>query len=55
MEAWAYLLKKPKLCVQNLTRERKQPPVVVLQHAIFYKIIILRLWLRIIRRSDLGI
>ena len=48
-------LKKRKLCIQNLTKERKQPPVVILQQAIFYNIFILWLWLRIIRRSDQGV
>ena len=46
-------LEKRKLCV--LTKERKQPPVVILQQAIFYNIFILCLWLRIIRRSDQGV
>ena len=27
--------KKRKLCMQNLTKERKQPPVVILQQLIF--------------------
>ena len=46
-------LEKRKLCV--LTKERKQPPVVILQQAIFYNIFIQWLWLRIIRRSDQGV
>ena len=29
------ILKERKLCMQNLTKERKQPPVVILQQAIF--------------------
>ena len=36
-------------------KERKQPPVVILQQAFFYNISILCLWLRIIRRSDQGV
>ena len=43
---------KRKLCMQNLTKEWKKPPVVILQQANFYNIFILCLWLRIIRRSD---
>ena len=52
-----YFLKKNKrkFCMQNLTKERKQPPVVILQQAIFYNIFISWLWLRIIRRSDQGV
>ena len=49
---WVYFLKKRKLYNQNLTKERKQPPVVILQNSIFYNIFIRCLWLRIIRRSD---
>ena len=41
--------------MQNLTKERKQPPVVILQKSIFYNIFIRCLWLRIIRRSDYGV
>ena len=41
--------------MQNLTKEWKQPPVVILQQANFYNIFILCLWLRIIRRSDQGV
>ena len=44
--------KNPKLCMQNLTKERKQPPVVIPQQVIFRNILILSLWLRIIRRSN---
>ena len=48
--------KKPEACKQNLTKERKQPPVVNPQHAIFYNVsILLCLWLRIIRSSDQGV
>ena len=47
--------KKKKLCMQNLTKEWKQPPVAILQQASFYNIFILCLWLRIIRRSGQGI
>ena len=32
--------------MQNLTKERKQPPVVILQQATSYNIFILCLWLR---------
>ena len=55
---WGYgvtFSKKRKLCMHNLTKERKQPPVVILHQAIFYKIFILRLWLRTIRMSNLGV
>ena len=45
-------MQKWKLCMQNLTKERKQPPVVFLSQAIFYNIFILCLWVRIIRTSD---
>ena len=41
--------------MQILTKERKQPPVVILQKSIFYNIFILCLWLRIIRRFDQGV
>ena len=40
--------------MQNLTKEWKQLPAVILQQANFYNIFILCLWLRIIRRSDQG-
>ena len=33
--------KKKKLCMQNLTKEWKQPPVAILQQASFYNIFIL--------------
>ena len=55
MEVWGYILKKQKLCMQSLTKERKQPPVVILQQSIFYNIPIWCLRLRIIRRSDQGV
>ena len=48
-------LKKRKLCLQNLTKEWKQPPVVILQQANFCDIFILCLQIRIIRRSDQGV
>ena len=48
-------LKKWNLCMQNLTKEWKQPPVVILQQADFYNIFILCLWLRIIKRSNQGV
>ena len=51
----SYFLKKRKFCMQNLTKEWKQPPVVILQQATFYNIFILYLWLRIIRRSNQGV
>ena len=41
--------------MQDLMKEWKQPPVVILQQAIFYNIFIQCLWLRIIRRSGQGI
>ena len=44
--------KKQKFCAQNLTKEWKQPPVVILQQAILYSIFILHLWLRIIGTSN---
>ena len=47
--------KKKKLCLQNLTKEWKQPPVAILQQPSFYNIFILCFWLRIIRRSDQGV
>ena len=50
-----YFLKKRKFGMQNLTKEWKQPPVVILQQTIFYNIFILSLWLAIIRRSDQGV
>ena len=46
--------KKRRLCIQNLRKERKEPPVVILQQVIFYNIFILCLWLRMVRRSDQG-
>ena len=48
-------LKKLKLCLHNSTKERKQPPVLILQQTNFCNIFILCLWLRIIRRSDQGV
>ena len=48
-------LKKRKLCLQKLTKEWKQPPVVILQQANFSNIFILCLQIRIIRRSDQGV
>ena len=50
-----YFLKKRKLYIQNLTKERKQLPVVILQKSILYNIFIRSLWLRIIKRSDQGV
>ena len=44
--------KKRKICWQNLTKEWKQPPVVILQQASFCYIFILCFQIRIIRRSD---
>ena len=51
---WGYgatFWKKRKLYMQNLKKEWKQPPVVVLLKLIFYNLFIRCLWLRIIRRS----
>ena len=50
-----YFLKKRKLCMQNLTKERKQPPIVILQESTFYYTFIQCLWLRIIWRSNQGV
>ena len=38
-----YFLKKNKrkFCMQNLTKERKQPPVVILQQVVFYNVFVL--------------
>ena len=47
--------KKRKICWQNLTKEWKQPPVVILQQASLSNIFILCLQIRIIRRSDQGV
>ena len=44
--------KKQNLCLQNLTKKQKQPPVVILQQAFFYNAIILCFWLRTIERSE---
>ena len=55
MGVWGQFLKKRKLCLQNLTKEWKQPPVVILQQANFCNIFILCLQIRIIRRSDQGV
>ena len=52
---WGQFLKQRKLCLQNLTKEWKQPPVVILQQANFCNIFILCLWIRIIRKSDPGV
>ena len=38
MVVQGYFLKKRKFCMQNLTKEQKQPPVVILQQVIFYNI-----------------
>ena len=48
-------LEKRKLCLQNLTKEWKQPPVVIVQQAKFCNIFILCLQIRIIRQSDQGV
>ena len=45
-------MNKRRLCMQNLTKEQKQPPVVILQQVVFHNIFILCLSLRIIRRSN---
>ena len=46
-------LEKRKLCLQNLTKEWKQPPVVILQQVNFHNIFILCLLVRIIKRVQL--
>ena len=48
-------LKKRKLCLQNLTKEWKQPPVVILQQTNFCNMFILCSRLRTLRRSDQGV
>ena len=48
-------LKKRKFCFQNLTKEWKQPPILILEQANFCNIFILYLQIRIIRRSDQGV
>ena len=48
-------LKKRMLCMQNLTKEWRQLPVVILQRANFGNIFILCLWLTIITRPDQGV
>ena len=35
-----YFLKKRKLCKQNLAKEQKHPPAIILQQSIFYNIFI---------------
>ena len=52
MGVQGYFLKKQKLYMQILMKERKQPPVVILKKSIFHNIFIWWLWLDIIRRSD---
>ena len=47
-----YFLKKKEAL---LTKERKQPPVVILKQSNFYNIFIRCLWLRIIRGSAEGV
>ena len=46
---------KTEALYAELKKERKQPPVVILQQMIFYNIFILWLWLRIITRSNQGV
>ena len=48
-------LKIRMLCMQNLTKEWRQLPVVILQRTNFGNIFILCLWLTIITRSDQGV
>ena len=55
IEVRGYFLKKRKLCMQNLTKDRKQTPVVILQQSIYYDIFIPCLLLRIIGRSGQGV
>ena len=49
VQGWFLKTKKRK---QNLTKEQKQPPVVILQQVILYNIFILFLRLRIITRCE---
>ena len=55
MRILGQFLKKRKICLQNLTKEWKQPSVVILQQTNFCNIFILCLQIRIIRRSDQGV
>ena len=43
---------KREALYEELKKEWKQPSVFILQQVIFYNMFILRLWLRIITRSD---
>ena len=52
MRVRGQFLKKRKVYQQNLIKEWKQPPVVILQQLNFCNIYILCLKIRIIRRSD---
>ena len=47
-----YFLKRRKFHLQNLTKDWKQPPVVILQKSIFCNIFFRWFWLRMIRTSD---
>ena len=42
-----------KICMQDLTKEWKQPPAVVLQKTNFYNVFILWLWLIIIKKLQI--
>ena len=48
-------LKRRNLCLHDLTKQQKQPLVIILQLTNFCNIFILCHWLRIIRRSDQGV
>ena len=48
-------LQKRNLCMQNLMKEWKQPPAVILQQANFQNVFILCLWLRIIKKFNQGV
>ena len=50
-----YFPRGRKLCMQNLTKYRKQPSVAILQQSTFYNIFFRCLWIRIISRSDQGV
>ena len=55
MEVRGQFLEKRNLCIQNLTKEWKQPLVGILQQANFCDIFALYLWLKIIKRFDQGV
>ena len=47
MAVRGWLLRKRELCMYNLTKERKQPPVVTLQQAIFYSVLVAKKYQKI--------